>query len=283
MSERSVLIKKSDGSEEPFKAFKLEKSLRLAGASEIVTRDIIESISSKLTDGTTTRKIYTSAFSMLRRKEHTPVAARYSLKKAVFDLGPSGFPFENFIAEIYRTKGYNVSVDVVLRGKCAEHEVDLIAHSPHKSFGAEIKFHNHQGIKTDLKIALYVHARFNDLVGAERSSANVWIQEGVLITNTKFTTHAIAYGECVGLSMIGWEYPEKGNLHMLIGETGLHPITCLTTLSSVDKKRLLENKIVLCRSFKGNAHMLERYGIPRRKIPDIVEEADALCQPVTRV
>lgn len=280
---KSVFIKKADGSEEPFEKFKLEKSLRLAGASESVTREISDSISSEITDGMTTKKIYKQAFSMLRRKEEKPVAARYSLKKAVFDLGPSGFPFENFIAELYRAKGYRVSVGSILRGKCAEHEVDLVARSAKKSFIAEIKFHNHPGIKTDLKVALYVHARFKDLISVGEVSTDTRVQEGVLITNTKLTMSAIEYGTCVGLPMIGWDYPEKGNLHTLIEETGLHPITCLTTLPAGDKKRLLENKIVLCRTLKRDPNILKSYGISRTKISDILNEINALCQPATGV
>ncbi|MBI2618426.1 restriction endonuclease [Candidatus Kaiserbacteria bacterium] len=280
--ERSIFIRKADGSEEPFEALKLEKSLRGAGASEPVTRDIVHTISSEMTDGATTREIYKKAFSILRRRERTPVAARYSLKKAIFDLGPSGFPFEDFIAELYRAKGYDVEVGMILRGKCAEHEVDLVAHSPKKSFGAEIKFHNHPGIKTDLKIALYVHARFNDLVQEPERKENR-IQEGMLITNTKFTTHAIAYGECVGLPMIGWDYPKAENLRTLIEETGLHPITCLTTLPSSGKKRLIADKIVLCRALQEHGSVLENYGISKAKISDILNEASALCQPAAKV
>ncbi len=280
---RVVQITKADGTQEAFDPQKLEQSLRRAGATSSVITDIVQKITSELKEGMTTKKIYQRAFALLRRKEHTPVAAKYSLKKAVFDLGPSGFPFEDFVAEIFRARGYSVTVGSVLKGKCAEHEVDIVAHaSPEKnkdSFGGEVKFHNHPGVKTDLKDALYVHARFEDLSGTARTSEGSTIVSGKLITNTKFTENAIKYGECVGLSLLAWDYPAKGNLFELIGETGLHPLTCLTTLPKRDAKRLLENKIVLCRSVKSNPSILEEFGVSRKKIPDILNEISALCQP----
>lgn len=270
---KEILVKKADGSTEPFEVSKLKHSLERAGASKLVTKEVSEEISNKLVDGMSTEEIYRNAFELLRDKEESPVAARYSIKRAVFDLGPSGFPFEDFIAELYKAMEYKASVGVMLKGKCAEHEVDLFAEKKGKKYGAELKFHNHQGIKTDLKDALYVYARFDDLVKAKK------VDEGILITNTKFTKNAISYGECAGIKMLGWDYPKDGNLYELIGQTGLHPITCLSTIPDQYKKRLIENKIVLCRTIKENTSILETYGIPTDRIPDILEEIGVLCKP----
>ena len=271
---KEVLIKKIDGSTELFKESKLEHSLLRAGASKSIIKDIIEKISTKLVPGMTTREIYHDAFELLRDKEKGPVAAKYSLKKAVFDLGPSGFPFEDFVTEIYRAKGHDASTGVILEGKCAKHEVDLFAvHKGGKRHGAEIKFHNHQGIKTDLKVALYVHSRFDDLISADK------VDEGILITNTKFTKNAISYGECVGLKMISWDYPKENNLYSLIEETGLHPITCLTTIPKNDKNRLMKNDVVLCRDIKMNTDLLRKHGVSTDRVPKILNEIGALCQP----
>ena len=50
-----------------------------------------------------TGEIYTHAFSSLRRHEK-PVALKYSIRKAVTELGPSGFPFEKFISELFKAR-----------------------------------------------------------------------------------------------------------------------------------------------------------------------------------
>ncbi len=276
-----ILIKKADGSTEPFETSKLEQSLERAGASASMIKDVVKNVTSGLVEGMTTKKIYRNAFELLRDKDKGPTAAKYSLKKAVFDLGPSGFPFEDFIAEIYRAKGYTSSTGIMLKGKCAEHEVDLFAKKENRTYGAEIKFHNRQGIKSDLKVALYVYARFDDLIKSGE------VDEGILITNTKFTKNAISYGKCVGLKMISWEYPrgdkDQGNLYSLIAETGLHPITCLTRIPEGDRKRLIENKVLLCRDIKENNSILETNGVKSELIPEILDEIGDLCKPGTGV
>src|SRR3990167_6783794 len=107
---------------------------------------------------------------------------------------------------------------------------------------AELKFHNQIGEKSDLKVALYVKARFDDLsaqyfdYGRRRQ-----LDEGWLITNTKFSSNAIRYGLCAKVAMIGWSYPAKGNLQDLIEDAHLHPITCLTSLTITEKQNLLQN------------------------------------------
>ena len=51
-----------------------------------------------------------------------------------------------------------------MKGKCASHEIDVIADKGDSlRYMIECKYHNSQGIYTGLKEALYTHARFLDL------------------------------------------------------------------------------------------------------------------------
>ncbi|MCW9054732.1 MAG: ATP cone domain-containing protein [Candidatus Pacebacteria bacterium] len=282
--EKEVLIKKTDGSMEPFQSGKLRRSLRRAGASDEHVEEIVAEVLGMLESRMSTTQIYKKAHSLLRKKEACTVTARYSLKRAVFALGPSGFPFEAFIGELYQAEGYRVSNNDILEGRCVSHETDMLATSDNKTIAAEIKFHNRLGIKTDLKAALYVKARFDDLVGVYDKKLDVTISEGVLITNTKFTSNAERYGTCAGLSMISWSYPHKdGNLHARIIGAGLHPVTCLPSISSREKRILLEHNLVLCRDIKEHSGELVRYGISEKKIPVLLEEASTLCQSCEKV
>lgn len=284
MAKKKTLIKKTDGSMEYFQASKLRRSLKRAGANPKTIEEIVSKVLRELRPGITTTQIYKKAFSLLRKKEVCTVTARYSLKRAVFALGPSGFPFEAFVGEVYRTRGYRVSNNDVLKGRCVEHETDMLATSKEETIAAEIKFHNRLGIKTDVKDALYVQARFEDLVGYRKKGGKIVVDEGVLITNTKFTSNAEQYGKCVGLNMISWDYPRKeGNLHALVINSGLHPVTCLPSLSNTEKRALLDRSIVLCRDVKQHASRLVGYGIPKKKIPVLLEEASSLCQSCERV
>jgi len=273
-----MLITKQDGRLEEFDPTKLRRSLRRAGCSENICTEILDEIGAELAEGDTTSKIYTRAFELLKQKEK-PLAARYSMKRAVLDLGPSGFPFEDFVAEIFRANEYTVETDKYVQGICAPHEVDVFAFKDDKCIGAELKFHNRLGLKSDLKVALYVHARFEDIKKAHpRGRVEGGVDEGWLITNTEFTKNALEYGACVGLTMISWEYPENGSLQDMIEKVSVQPITALTTLSKQDKRLLLDQKLVLCRMLHGKGEELERAGLPPSKIDGVLAEAKALCE-----
>jgi hypothetical protein len=186
--------------------------------------------------------------------------------------------FEDFIAEIFRKKGFDAETGKIVRGFCVEHEVDVVAWNNEKLIMVEAKFHNELGIKSDLKIALYVKARFDDLrkmtfkYGKERQ-----LDEGWLVTNTKFTSTAIEYGSCQGgLRMIGWNYPPVGNLHDMILESKLHPITCLSSLNGREKKELLDKGVVLCKSILENQDLLISIGLNGSKGQKVIEEIETL-------
>lgn len=270
-------ITKADGEREAFDAEKLRGSLSRSGASPKTIDAILSHIGDELREGATTTEIYAHAFSYLTQHEEAPVAARYSLKRAIFDLGPSGFPFEQFVAALLRAKGYRAETGLALTGKCAPHEVDVLAEKGGRKMGIEVKFHNTPGTKTDLKDALYVFARFEDLKATHDDRSHV--DEGWLVTNTRFTRSAIRYGRCAGLNMLGWDYPHNRGLLSLIEETGLHPLTCLTTLPDSEKRMLLDKNIVLCRDIK-TPHLLESYGIGGKRAETVLKEAAHVCVPI---
>lgn len=278
-----VTIVKADGSTEPFRIKKLEGSLRRSGASKNDISEVVTHISDELEEGMTTNEIYRHAFDVLKEIER-PAAARYSLRRALFDLGPSGFPFEDFVAEAFREQGYRTRTGVMLSGKCGRHEMDVLAERAGERVGCELKFHNKVGIKTDMQVALYVHARFEDIDARARASkGGVPFSGKWLVTNTKFTRSAIHYAACAGMHAVGWNYPRKDNLQDLIERTGLHPMTCLTSLSNTDKRRLLDDKVVLCRTLRDDPEVLRRIGVKDKKIREVIEESRVLCRPEARV
>jgi hypothetical protein len=272
-----VLITKADGEQEPFDPHKLDRSLARAGAHSDSRLKILENVGKELRDGMRTEDIYTHAFGMLREEAQPAVAARYSVKRAIFALGPSGFPFEQFLAEVLKAHGWTAQTGVALTGRCAPHEVDVLARKGNRVIGIEAKFHNEPGGKTDIKDALYVHARYEDLAKSPEKSSRVG--EGWLVTNTRFTRNAIRYAQCSNLTLIGWDYPRNRGLLQMIEEVRVHPLTALTTLSDGEKHRLLENNIVLCKSIQ-SAHLLEEYGVKPSRVPHVLEEAKFLCAPI---
>jgi Holliday junction resolvase len=219
------LIVKSNGEVEPFDRDKLRQSLERSGASFVVVNEVTDRIESELKNKMTTEKIYEKAFEYLKDKGESKTANRYALRRGVLKLGPTGFPFEQFIAKILQKRGYKTKNGVTLNGKCVEHEVDVVAYDDDDLILTEIKFHNQLSIKTDTKVALYIKARYDDLRegtfnidGKERK-----MTKGIMVTNTKFTNNAKKYARCVGMELISWDYPEKGNLYNLIEESGIDP------------------------------------------------------------
>jgi len=277
------MITKSDGTRERFDESKLAASLKKIGASPELIQQITDQIEREMWDGMTTSDIYARAFALLRKKNRK-TAIKYSLRRALFELGPDGFPFEKFVARIFELWGYEAVTDQMLMGSCVEHEVDVVAWKGDELVIAEAKFHNMIGLGSDVKTALYVKARFDDLAdsvfdfgGKERklSPKGRW-----LVTNTKFTDTAIKYGECKGIRMLGWNYPNKDNLHQIIEENGLHPITCLTTLTHQEKRTLIDLNTLTCIDLIGRPDVLKKAGISPDAIEEVLTEAQIVVQHV---
>jgi hypothetical protein len=197
----NILVAKADGTQEPFDPRKLTQSLERAGAKHDVAEGVLKDIEKELWSGISTQEIYSRAFARLREHRHA-VAARYSLKRAVLEFGPSGFPFESFIAQLFVAEGWEAKVDQIIQGHCVDHEVDVVLAKGGETMYVEAKFHNAAGFKTDLKTVLYVKARVDD-IGRGR---------GLVVTNTRFTSKAVQYSTCAGLELLGWDYPLAGNI-----------------------------------------------------------------------
>lgn len=272
----TVRVRKADGSRERFVPEKLFRSLTNSGADEGLAEAITEKIQQELVDEDNTKDIYRKAFAMLKSAGR-PIAARYSVKRALMELGPTGYPFEDFAAEIFKQKGWSTATRQIRQGVCAEHELDIVGTKGESSFGAEVKFHNRHGLKSDLKVALYVRARFDDLAKFNVEAGRKPFSERWLITNTKFTTQAIEYGACAGLSLLSWDYPKQGNLRELIEETGVHPISCLTTLTTQHKRLLMQKGVVLCRQLREHPDTLRELGLPEQAITAALGETDRVC------
>tara|TARA_B100000508_G_scaffold60333_1_gene47145 strand:- start:183077 stop:183928 length:852 start_codon:yes stop_codon:yes gene_type:complete len=266
-------VTKADGTSEVFREEKLINSLVNAGAEEKLAKQIVSEVVEGAVSGVTTSEIYKTAFRELRR-ESRPTAARYSLRRALFDLGPTGFPFEDFVGALYKKMGYKTKLRQVVPGKCINHELDVVASNDEECIAVEVKFHNSIGFKTNVRTALYVHARMNDIFEKRAEDpSSCPVNKGLLITNTKFTKNAVEYAECVGLDIIGWSYPEKNSLLDLIMKYEVFPITTLTTLSRSQKQSLIQKGIILCEDLEKNKEAVLSLGLSKDHIKEVLQEA----------
>ncbi len=273
-----LLITKANGERERFDVRKLEHSLRKSGANDEEVSTVTSALTDTLTEGVTTRDIYRKAYALLR-KGNRSASVSYSLRRALLELGPTGYPFEDFVAEIFKAKGYTTHTRTQLHGICTTHEVDLVGEKEGSRFAGELKFHNDVGIRSDLKVVLYVKARFDDVRGyAQKKETDVLerIDSAWLITNTKFSAQALEYATCAGLNLIGWGYPEKGNLQDLIEETNVQPLTCLRSLQTAQKRALMERDVVLCKTLKEHPELLSDLGLSPRAIHSVLAEIETV-------
>lgn len=271
-------VTKASGEIVPFDVEKIRRSLRRVKTDPVLIEQIIEAVKQEIYDEISTSKLYKIVFDKLKKRQRS-VAGKYNLKRAIMDLGPTGFPFENFVAALWQTEGFTTVTGQIVKGFCVSHEVDVIAEKENLHYLTECKFHSIRGKPCDVKHALYVFARFLDIEKKLTSSAahREKIHKMWLVTNTRLTTDAVAYGTCAGLGLLSWDFPEGNSLRERIDRAGLHPITCLTTLSVKEKRQLLGKEIVLCRDLCAKPQVLIEIGVRENKIEKILDEADAIC------
>lgn len=269
---------KASGDRVEFNPEKLRRSLHRAGAGRERADAILRAVLLQAREDMTTKEIYRLAHRMLRR-EARPAAARYALKQGLLGLGPSGYPFERFIAKLLEAEGLAVQTGLLRDGRCVQHELDVFGVAGNRVLLGECKFHHRQHLVCDVKVPLYIHSRFRDLQDGflkekEWAAASV---EGWIFTNTRFTDDALQYGRCAGLHLVGWDMPFDNGLRDWVDRTGLHPLTCLTTLTSHEKEALLQQNTVLARDLPDHPELLTAAGVSPGRIRGILEEAEQLC------
>ena len=274
-----VKIKKANGKIEYFDESKLLKSLIRSGAEQEHAREVVRAVLHEIKPHMNTRKIFRLAHKYLRRYNRASVL-RYSLKEALLKLGPSGYPFEKYVGELLRNSGYDVKVGVILQGRCVSHEVDVFAESDKEIIMVECKYRNSSEGSYDVKIALYVHARHEDLRAALKEKYNDRKISGWLVTNTRFTGDAVKFGECSGLKIVSWRHPRKDSLEKMIERMKLYPITVMSNLNTQQIKTLIGSNIILMKDL-ARMDPLEIgsvLSISDKKAAAIKHQAEELCE-----
>ncbi len=276
MKPKNIQIVKASGNKVSFSIPKLRHSLARSGANKKTVEQIINKVRDELYQGISTKEIYNRAFALLK-KEKAIYASKYKLKKAIYELGPTGFPFEKFIGAVLSYSGYTVEVGKVLQGKCVSHEIDVVAKKENQYILAECKFHSEKTTSCNVKIPLYIYARFKDIQEKHKSALDC-PNEGWVVTNTRFTKDAITYGNCVGLYLLSWDYPKDNSLKDRIDRLGLYPITVSTLLTNREKQLLLSKGIVLARQLAKNDFHLDHLGIGENRKKRILLEVKTLSK-----
>ncbi|MAB48140.1 MAG: ATPase [Flavobacteriaceae bacterium] len=278
MQNDGIIITKSSGDKVKFSLNKLRSSLKRTGADRETIDQIIDKVRDELYQGISTKEIYNRAFALLKKKK-SHFASKYKLKKAIYELGPTGFPFERFVGAVLKYSGYNMKIGEVLQGKCVTHEIDVVAHKGNETTIIECKFHGEQGINCNVKVPLYINSRYQDVKAHWNANPKngTTLTKAWVVTNTRFTEDAIQYSKCCGLFLLSWDYPENNGLKDRIDRLGLYPITVSTLLSNREKQFLLSRNVVLCRELIHDKFYLDHLGISDARKEKILTEISELC------
>lgn len=267
-----MIVLKADGTSEPFSEEKVIHSIQRAGIPKELQDKVLAHVKSRVHDKITTFEIYHHITEFLSHSPQPYTTGKYSLKQSLMLLGPSGYPFEDYVSELLKHLGYTTEVRQLLTGHCVTHEIDVVAEKNGVRAAIEAKFHNDPGNRSDLHVSLYTKARFDDI----KEKHN--LQETWIVTNTKATTDAITFAECSEMKIISWGYPDKGSLRDLIEQFNLYPITAVTALSLGQKKSLLDKHIVTCVQLKESPEVLQELFLNKDQVKKVKEELAFLTQ-----
>ncbi len=249
--EKPYYVINEGGEDEPFSLQKVYESARRAGASERLARKIARDIKRSAHPGMKTREIFRMVMGILR-KENRRSAIRFSLKKAIRKLGPTGFPFEKYIGSILNASGFSVQLNQHPAGLCLRYEIDFLARKENLLYVGECKYRNMLGEgKVHSYVALANYARFLDLKDRflkEKRFSNLEVRS-ILVTDARFTKDVIRFSRCRGVELLGWRYPRNRGLEYLIESRGLYPITILPSLKKYLADIFVSKRIMLVRDF----------------------------------
>jgi predicted RecB family endonuclease len=273
---------KASGKREELNRAKIRSSIINAGMRPSEADKIIDSALTSLSSPVTTKKLYRAVKKYLKHLD-PQTTIRYAIKKAIYDLGPTGFPFEQYVGKILEQKGYDVKVGVLVKGHCVTHEVDVVATKGKHCYMVECKFHHNSKTHSNIKTALYVHARFLDIKRAYAESdmrKMGLIPKGMLVTNTRFSTEAMKYAECVGLRAVGWKHPVGESLEMMVEEGKTYPVTILPSVNRRNVGALLKNDIVTVKDLEKitAVNLAHVTGMSVKESLRIIKQAYSVCQ-----
>lgn len=267
----SIKVVKMDGSQEDYSEAKIRSSASRVGVPASLTDSMLEEIRGHLYEGISTNEIFKIIKEYLSKSPVPHFAAKYNLKEALSELGPSGYPFEQYVSKLLSAIGYSTVTNQTLMGKCVSHEVDIVATKDGVKYFVEAKFHSQPNQRTDVRVPLYINSRYEDLAAKTDEQTSAWI-----VTNTRFSTDAIAYANCVGIRLTSWGYPDNEGIMDLIERTHLHPITLLDSLTKEDVRLLVSQRYVLCKEIVDNPRALEL--IPGSRRDAVLAQAKNICE-----
>jgi Holliday junction resolvase-like predicted endonuclease len=271
-----VLVTKANGYKQPFDRNKVVQTCLRMGASPQVADKVAGMVERRLYAGISTREILQLTFRFMRKYKPT-VKHLLDLRKGLSMMEPKP-EFETYIRTLLANSGYEVESNRILRGKCGEHEVDAIAKKDGVTYFVEVKHHYSYHTLTGLdesRIAQAILEDAND--GYLLGMSTLKIDRAMIVTNTRYSNHAIQYGSCKNILQIGWSSPHTLGLRDMVQNSALYPLSCLRGIRYETRMRLVNSGIVLVKQLldADGSELARKAGLPKEVAFEIIGRAQA--------
>jgi hypothetical protein len=268
-----IYVTKADGSKQPFDKQKIINTCLRLQATPEQAQSIADKIEAKAYDGIPTKKILQMVFQYMK-KYRPAIGYQIDLKQAIAMLR-SKPDFEIFVARLFEAMGYEVKTNLIIQGKCIEHEIDVVARKGNEIILVEVKHHVNHHTYSGLDVFLQLNSNLEDLrFGYESGRNNFKFTKAILICNTKVSDHARRYALCKGLEFIAWKFPQEKGLERLIEDYKLYPITFLKEIERDEAYKLADVGIVTVKQLLDDVEKISRKsGIIKNRVLQLQKAA----------
>jgi hypothetical protein len=268
-------VTKADGSKQPYSREKVIQTCLRMGADRQIAESVALAVERRLYDGIPTRVVLQLIFKLIR-KPKPALGHLFDLRRGISLMVPKP-EFELFIQAVLRKSGFDVKPNTVLKGLCGEHEADALAAKNGLTYFVETKHHQNYHALTGLDESRIARAILEDVTeGYKQGVTPIKIDKAVIVTNTRYSTHALTYGGCRGIVQIGWNSPRDSGLRDVIEKHSLYPLSCLRGLNLETRMRLVNAGIVLIKQvLEHDAAFFEhKLGLPHQTAIALTEKAN---------
>ena len=132
----------------------------------------------------------------------------------------------------------------------------------------------------NIKDTMSTWARFLDLVEASKLGLTPHFDEAWIVTNARFTSHALKFAHCKNMVMIGWNHPKERTFANMVDLTTLYPITVIDDLKQDEIDLFMKQKISLCREVigKDSAKLAKKIGVSKARMQDLQSQCEAILE-----
>lgn len=270
----AVFVTKANGSKQLFDKEKIVQTCLRMGVARNVALEVAQQVEGELYEGISTQEILQIIFTLVLK--HKPAVEHvFDLKQGISLMEPKP-EFEVFVRVLLAHSGFQVTSNTILKGLCGEHEVDAIAVKDGLTYLVEAKHHNNYHALTGLDESRIARAIMEDVTeGYTRGVTGIKVDCAMIVTNTRYSEHAIVYGGCRNILQVGWVSPEGFGVRDLVEKYKLYPLSCLKGVSTEVRLRLVEAGIVLIKQLleQDSQYIERKIGLSQETVSLIMEKA----------